>query len=77
MGSLSIWHWLVVIIILIPPALLGLRIARRAGLSRLAGLCIEVPLVGLIILWVWAFKEWPALARSEPKILTGVGGQHG
>jgi hypothetical protein len=66
MGSFSIWHWLIVLIVILPiffvvPAWFGVRIATRAGFSPASGILIAIPLIGLVTLRVWAFRRWPAL----------------
>ncbi len=54
----SIFHWLIVIVLLanlVPVA----KILSRTGHN--AGWCVFVfiPLINLILLWVFAFKTWP------------------
>lgn len=61
MGTLSIWHWIVVIVyffvIMFPTA----RIMRKAGYSGWWCILAVIPLVNLIFLWVFAFTSWPNL----------------
>lgn len=60
MGSLSIWHWLIVV--LIPFATVTIPLVKlfpRAGLPAWLGLFGIVPVIALIFLWVLAFKRWP------------------
>jgi hypothetical protein len=42
------------------PSAFGWKIAKRAGLSPISGLCVGIPLVGIVVLWVWASIKWPA-----------------
>lgn len=60
MDSLSIWHWIValfwVAVFLIP----GWRIASKAGYSGAWSLLLLVPLLNVVVLWVFAFVRWPA-----------------
>lgn len=42
------------------------RIVNRAGYPRWWLLTMIVPLLNLIMLWVFAFAEWPA-GRSPPE----------
>ena len=62
MYSLSIWHWLAVLVIALFiwafVAIFG-RIVNRAGYSRWWLLTMFVPLLNLIMLWVFAFANWP------------------
>lgn len=59
MGSFSVWHWLIVLLLVVLPTWFGGRIARKAGLSGVWGLGFVVPLTAIITLWVLAFREWP------------------
>ncbi len=47
-------------IILVPIA----EIIRKAGYSRIWILVWFVPLVNIIMLWVFAFSRWPAESKS-------------
>jgi len=64
MGGLSIWHWLVVLVIALLiwafVAIFG-RILSRAGYSRWWLLTMFVPVLNLIMLWVFAFANWPVV----------------
>jgi hypothetical protein len=64
MSSLSIWHWIVVLVVALLiwafVAVFG-RIANRAGYSRWWLLTMFVPVLNLIMLWVFAFADWPVL----------------
>jgi hypothetical protein len=56
--SFSLWHWLIVLFFLLPiwPAWIT---CKRVGLSGSLGILIVVPVIGLIMLWVFAFSKWP------------------
>lgn len=61
MGSLSIWHWLVFLIVglvayVIPLAL----IIGKAGFNRVWSVAFLVPGVNIIGLWVLALVRWPS-----------------
>ena len=65
MLSLGIWCLIAVVVILglfawAVVAVFG-RILNRAGYSRWWLLTLVVPLVNLIMLWVFAFASWPVL----------------
>jgi hypothetical protein len=60
MGSLSIWHWTIVILVLV---LYGVPIAKilgRAGRSKWWTIIFFVPVLNIIALWVFAYGRWPA-----------------
>jgi deoxyinosine 3'endonuclease (endonuclease V) len=42
----------------------GYLIARRAGLAGWTGAIIAIPVVGIVALWVLAFRRWPARAEG-------------
>lgn len=63
MGSLSIWHWLIVLIMLAIYLVPAAKIASKAGYSGWWCLIMIVPLVNLVMLWVFAFSSWPVERR--------------
>ena len=67
MGGLSIWHWLIVLVVALLiwafVVVFG-RILNRAGYSRWWLLTLFVPILNLIMLWVFAFADWP-VSRSR------------
>jgi len=67
MFSFSMWHLIaLVVLVLIVWAFVAVfgRILNRAGYSRWWLLTIVVPLLNLIMLWVFAFASWP-VTRSR------------
>ena len=42
-------------------------IVRRAGFSRWLSLLLVVPLLNIVMVWVFAFAKWPAIAESAPE----------
>ena len=59
MESFSVWHWFILVVyigIIIIPCW---RIVKKAGYSGALSLTILLPLVNLVLLWVFAFKKWP------------------
>jgi hypothetical protein len=64
-GSLSIWHWLVVLVAfstVIPTA----KVLSRAGLSPWWAVLSVVPVISWFGLWVFAYARWPKVdAPSE------------
>ena len=63
MGAFSIFHWLVVLVVLVLLVFPVCRIVGKAGYSPLLGLLWFIPLVNLVMLWVFAFAEWPVQRR--------------
>jgi uncharacterized membrane protein YhaH (DUF805 family) len=63
MGGLSIFHWLIVLAVLATWIVPPVKILGKAGYSGWWVLLGFVPLVNLIALWIFAFADWPALAK--------------
>jgi len=59
MSSFSIWHWLIIFIVLAAPAWLFSKVISKAGFSGWWALLGIVPLVNIIMLYVFAFSRWP------------------
>jgi uncharacterized membrane protein YhaH (DUF805 family) len=66
MNSFSIWHVFLVVLILVvlflPVWFFSLAV-KKAGFSPWWALLGIVPLINIIMLWVFAFVEWPALRQ--------------
>jgi ATP/ADP translocase len=61
--SLGLFAFLVfAVVYLIPTS----KILRRAGWNGWLALLWAVPLVNIIMLWVFAFGEWPNLPARSP-----------
>jgi uncharacterized membrane protein YhaH (DUF805 family) len=64
METFSIWH---VVILILPLGILALffwmmvRILHKAGYSGWWSLLMIIPLVNIVMVWVFAFANWPAL----------------
>ncbi len=69
MGSLSILHWLIVIVILVVYLVPIVKILQKAGYSGWWCLILFVPLVNIIMIYVFAFANWPALRGTGPERL--------
>jgi amino acid transporter len=40
---------------------LGTKILDKAGLNKMYVLCLLIPVVNIIMIWVFAFTKWPNL----------------
>lgn len=65
MHPMSSGHWLFAVAILIAMLYPYVRIIRRAGYSGWWMLTMFVPIVNIIMLWIFAFAKWPAISRAE------------
>jgi ABC-type Na+ efflux pump permease subunit len=63
------WHLIVLFLVFIPFALVMVlpywQIFKKAGFSPALSLLMLVPFVGIIVLFVVAFSDWPALRKSS------------
>lgn len=59
MGSFSIWYWLILIIYVAIIVVPFWRIFKKAGYTGALSLLALIPLVNIILLWVFAFSKWP------------------
>jgi hypothetical protein len=69
MFSLSILYLvsLIVLVLVVWAAVVIFgRIVNRAGYSRWWLLTLAVPLLNLIMLWVFAFADWPVASARRP-----------
>lgn len=56
--DIRVWHIILVMAVLL--VLIFGIVVKKAGFSRWWSLLLVVPLVNLIMIWVFAFVEWPA-----------------
>ena len=61
MNSFSLWHWIIVLVIMAVPLWFFSRAVRKAGFSPWWAALGIVPVVNIIMLWVFAYAKWPAL----------------
>jgi hypothetical protein len=63
------WHLIVLMVVFIPLSLIVVlpfwQIFKKAGFPAALSLLMAMPFVGLIVLFIVAFSEWPALRRSQ------------
>ncbi|HRD47040.1 MAG TPA: hypothetical protein PLF78_11210 [Caulobacter sp.] len=65
MGSFSIVHWIIVLAVLASTVVPPWIIVRKAGYHPAWSLLGLIPLVNIVVLWVFAFGDWPALRRDH------------
>lgn len=58
--GISIWQLIIILVLIVIPVVIFGPVAKKAGFSRWWSLVLIVPLINLIIVWVFAFMEWPA-----------------
>lgn len=54
MGSLSIFHWIVFLVVIAMPFPIA-KILKRDGRNPFWALLYFVPIVNVVALWVWAY----------------------
>ena len=67
MGSFSIVHWLIFIVVIAFWIIPAWKIADRVGIGGAWSLLLIVPLVGMIAYWAFAFMKWPIDDRPEQR----------
>lgn len=65
MGSFSIWHWLIVIFIVVLYVWPLWRIVNKAGFNGALSLLTFIPIVNVIMFWVFAFVTWPVEKKEK------------
>jgi len=67
MTSLGLWHFLIVCTFSVLFVVPVWRIVSKAGYSGALSLLGLIPLVNIVLLWVFAFSEWPTQrSRTNP-----------
>ena len=64
MGSLSVWHWLIVILeiwLAIIFWIAAVRVLNRTGYRGWWSLLILLPIINVIAFWRFSKASWPAL----------------
>jgi hypothetical protein len=61
MDSFSLWHWIIIILLVALPLWFFSRVVAKAGFSPWWAALGIVPIVNLILLWVFAYAKWPSL----------------
>ena len=61
MGGLSIFHWLIVVVALVLYFIPAVKILNKAGYSGWWSVLLLIPLLNIIMIFVFAFADWPAL----------------
>ena len=63
--SIGIWQVIIVlgylIIVLVPVA----KILSRAGFSKWLSVLAIIPIINIVLLWVFAYVSWPNQRESE------------
>ena len=65
MGSLSLWHWIIVILVWAAWITPLYHILGRIGFSKAWAFLALFPPLGMVILWVIAFVNWPYSSKVE------------
>lgn len=63
MHSMGLWAWLLVIVVCLAMLYPYVRIIRRTGHSGWWFITMFVPILNVIMPWVFAFVKWPAVDR--------------
>jgi uncharacterized membrane protein YhaH (DUF805 family) len=66
MGAFSGFHLLIVIVVIAFWLIPAIKILRKAGYSGWWCLLLFVPIVNIVMYWVFAFARWPNLITPLP-----------
>jgi len=61
MGGMSIFHWIIVLVVLAVYLVPAVRIVQKGGCSGWWCVLLIIPLVNIVFLWIFAFARWPSL----------------
>jgi uncharacterized membrane protein YhaH (DUF805 family) len=64
-ASFSIWHFLIALIFSLVMLYPYVRIIQKAGYSGWWFLVALVPILNLVMLWVFALSTWPVERRNR------------
>lgn len=59
MGSFSIWHWVILLVMTLTTIVPSWLIVKKAGFSGAWSLLMLVPVVNFFAIWVFALMRWP------------------
>jgi len=63
-GSFSLWHVIIFLIMFAIFIVPYVKIIKKAGYSGWWVLVVFIPLINLIMLWVFALARWPVEDRA-------------
>lgn len=58
--GISIWQLIIILVLFVIPVVVFGPVVKKAGFSRWWSLLLILPLINLIMVWVFAFMDWPA-----------------
>ena len=58
-GGIGVGSLILILVMIAVPILIFGPVAKKAGFSRWWSLLLVIPLVNLIVIWVFSFMEWP------------------
>ncbi len=62
---INLWTMAVLAIAVVIPVWAAMIILKKAGFSPWWGLLNAIPVVSLILVWVFAFIDWPNIDQKE------------
>jgi hypothetical protein len=61
MGSMSIVHWVIIVVILANYVIPIVKIIQKGGYSGWWCILMFIPVINVIFLWIFTFARWPKL----------------
>ena len=59
MGNLGVWHWAIILFFVAIYVVPVWRIVSKAGFPGVLSFLALVPVLNIVMLWVFAFVKWP------------------
>jgi hypothetical protein len=67
MGSMSLWHWFILIFFIVALGVPIAKILGRLGFSKWLTIVYFIPFVNIVGIWILAYVRWPAVNREQER----------
>lgn len=67
MGSMSLWHWFILIFFIVALGVPIAKILGRLGFSKWWTIVYFIPFVNIVGIWILAYVRWPAVNREQER----------
>jgi hypothetical protein len=67
MGSMSLWHWFILIFFIVALGVPIAKILGRLGFSKWWTIVYFIPFVNIVGIWILAYVRWPAVNPEQER----------
>ena len=67
MGSMSLWHWFILIFFIVALGVPIAKILGRLGFSKWWTIAYFIPFVNIVGIWILAYVRWLAVNREQER----------